>query len=253
MTSNVQAPALLSHSLLSNSNNIVSIANSNRSNQCSISTSSHDQNIINDKRTQTTKIFDHSFACVIEELVTVGNEFQNMEYLQTHLELTENYINAYNEQTFNSKTHKMKEMEVQSKIWKLLQFLRKAKQTSIEENTNLSYFEKYFNPALNVSHSMANDPQMRKMDHILQWLQELTPHVQYLRNGEISFKRTMSFAPNTARNPLLTSLDPDIITRNNISIADDLKVEEIQDFREEEHLLMIVFQLIRKGSFTEAV
>eukprot|EP01083_Nonionella_stella_P055239 145782_1 len=199
-----------------------------------------------DSRSVASKTLEYQFGFIIENYIANGKD-RFKTYIEEHRRFCAEFIAKDEEKRGNS--HKMKEIKVQHRVWTLLLHLSNSK--TIKSSKRAHEDDYYFNPKAFIDDRFNGDYQLRKLEHVILWLQDIAPPTHFLQTGDISYSRTLN-QPSNARHPSLKSLDPDVMTRMRIN-PNTLSKEEMDDLNDEERLLNVVFRLIRKGQWNKAV
>ena len=187
--------------------------------------------------------------CLISLKIIPNGKDRFIEYIERHLKASQEIIdttNNMNKKKMHLNSHKMNEIKVQNRIWRLLAYLLKSKSNNNNNNAANNNFDDdiyYFNPSVFIRDECNNDYNLRKLDNIILWLQDIATTPSFLEKGDICYSRTIN--DNSSLN---ISLDPDNILngKNNDMI-------DINDINYEDRLLMNVFYLIRKGLYNKAI
>ena len=210
-----------------------------------ISTITDEKTQSHDSRSSAAKELEFQLGYIIENYIANGKDRFN-QYVDEHWKLCQEFIQKDGRKRGNS--HKMKEIKVQNRVWLLLAHLCKSKEP---KTTNKTIDDYYFCPRSFITDKFNGDYKLRKLEHVILWLEDIASTPYFIAKGDISYSRTLSQSKHH-RHPSLNCLDPDVMTRMAIDI-NSLSKEEMDDFNDEEKLLHCVFMLIRKGNWNEAV
>jgi len=200
-----------------------------------------------DSRSAAAKQFEFKLGYIIEDYVANGKDRFD-DYIEEHKMHIDDYLAKDGVQRKND--HRVKEITAQRRVWMLLAYLSKSSR-KIPEDHERSDENYYFDPASFIRDKFNADYNLRKLENIIKWLEDIAPFPSHLKRGDISYSRTLSQSQNV-RNPSLNSLDPDVMSRMQIDRS-QLNDDELEDLDDEEQLLHDVFRYIRKGKWKTAV
>ena len=214
-----------------------------------ITTSSGTANGMNENRSCSSMQLEFELGYIIEDYIANGKD-RFIHYIEQHLKLCQEYINKNRQHHTRSNSHKMKEIKVQHRVWMLLAYLTKSSSKPFKHRNNNKNDKEnnyYFNPSSFIRDECNNDFNLRKLDNLILWLQDIEIEPNYLERGDIYYLRTLNQNKNNNnKNNQKISLDPDNISKQNNLINNE-------DINDEERLLYTIFCLIRKGLYDDAI